>query len=237
MTQITIRQTGVLTVAPNAKISFDGEPGFPVTVENPFSAAEEERLAWYFEKWLTFPFTDGVKAAAAAASRAQRVGDVPFPDGVVGRVGLRRVPVGMLAPDRSHATDPDDEPVDILEHRLAGLRVEDRQGFVGKDRGEEAIEDGALDMWLEHPLGGVDVRPAVRRQGVQDLRLGELLEAGPVEPAEWDRLSGVGRDLPGRLLEVAVRLLQPRSVGMAMARSPLGRGEEAARLVGTRREI
>ena len=68
MTQITIRQTGVLSVAPNAEISFDGEPGFPVTVENPFSAAEEERLAWYFEKWLNFPFTDGVKAAQAAAS-------------------------------------------------------------------------------------------------------------------------------------------------------------------------
>lgn len=77
MTQITIRQTGVLTVAPNAELSFDGEPGFPVTIENPFSAAEEERLAWYFEKWLTFPFTDGVKAAEAAAS-VRRYGETLF---------------------------------------------------------------------------------------------------------------------------------------------------------------
>jgi hypothetical protein len=40
MTTITIRQTGVLSVAPNAEVSFAGEPGFPVTIEAPFSAAE-----------------------------------------------------------------------------------------------------------------------------------------------------------------------------------------------------
>ena len=77
MTHITIRQTGELHGSPNAEISIDGAAGWPVTVQNPFSAAEEQRLAWYFEKWLTFPFTDGVKAQDAAAS-VRRYGETLF---------------------------------------------------------------------------------------------------------------------------------------------------------------
>ncbi len=77
MTTITVRQTGTLTVAPNAELSFDGESAFAVTLENPFNAVDEARLAWYFETWLNFPFTDGVKAEAAAAS-VRRYGETLF---------------------------------------------------------------------------------------------------------------------------------------------------------------
>jgi len=77
MTHITIRQTGALSATPNAAISFAGAAGFPITVQNPFSEAEEARLAWYFEQWLRFPFTDGVKAQEAAAS-VRRYGETLF---------------------------------------------------------------------------------------------------------------------------------------------------------------
>jgi tetratricopeptide (TPR) repeat protein len=77
MTHITIRQTGDLSATPNAEISFDGGAGWPVTVQNPFGAEEEHRLAWYFEQWLKFPFTDGVRAEAAAAS-VRRYGETLF---------------------------------------------------------------------------------------------------------------------------------------------------------------
>ncbi|MFN8444920.1 MAG: CHAT domain-containing protein [Caldilineaceae bacterium] len=77
MPHITIRQTGELTESPNAELSFEGEPGFPITIEDPFTPVEEERLAWYFERWLRFPFTDQVKAQAAAAS-VRRYGETLF---------------------------------------------------------------------------------------------------------------------------------------------------------------
>ncbi|MFZ4657342.1 MAG: tetratricopeptide repeat protein [Caldilineaceae bacterium] len=77
MTHITIRQTGGGSATPNAEISFDGGAGWPLTVRNPFDAEEEQRLAWYFEKWLTFPFTDQVKAQAAATS-VRRYGETLF---------------------------------------------------------------------------------------------------------------------------------------------------------------
>ena len=35
---------------------------------SPFGEAEEERLRWYFEDYLTFPFTQQVRAAEAARS-------------------------------------------------------------------------------------------------------------------------------------------------------------------------
>ncbi|MCP4119827.1 MAG: tetratricopeptide repeat protein [Desulfobacteraceae bacterium] len=44
-----------------------GEP-YEITVSDPFSNEQEERLEWYFEKWLDFPFTDKVLAREAAAS-------------------------------------------------------------------------------------------------------------------------------------------------------------------------
>ncbi len=52
-------------------------PAPPISVSDPFSAAEEERLQWYFEEWLSFPFTGQVKAAEAAAS-VQMYGEALF---------------------------------------------------------------------------------------------------------------------------------------------------------------
>lgn len=49
-----------------AKVSFDQGPEYSITVRDPFSKEEEERLEWYFEKHLEFPFTDQIKAQQAA---------------------------------------------------------------------------------------------------------------------------------------------------------------------------
>lgn len=54
--------------SPNALVSFEHGEEFPVTIQNPFSEAEEERLAWYFEEYLHFPFTRNVLAEEAAQS-------------------------------------------------------------------------------------------------------------------------------------------------------------------------
>lgn len=51
-----------------AEISFDDAAPYPIDVSDPFAPEEEARLAWYFEGWLSFPFTDQVLAAQAAAS-------------------------------------------------------------------------------------------------------------------------------------------------------------------------
>ncbi len=51
-----------------AEISFDDAGQYPIDVSDPFDPDEEARLAWYFEEWLSFPFTDRVQAAQAAAS-------------------------------------------------------------------------------------------------------------------------------------------------------------------------
>lgn len=56
-----------------AEISFarpgeDSGPPYPIDVSDPFDPGEEARLAWYFEEWLSFPFTDRVLAREAGAS-------------------------------------------------------------------------------------------------------------------------------------------------------------------------
>ncbi|HEU5373808.1 MAG TPA: tetratricopeptide repeat protein [Ktedonobacteraceae bacterium] len=51
-----------------AKISFNQRLDYDITVRDPFSKEEEERLEWYFEEHLKFPFTHQVKAQEAAAS-------------------------------------------------------------------------------------------------------------------------------------------------------------------------
>ena len=68
MTRITIRQTAELNDSPNATLSFAQGGGYPITVRNPFTEAEEERLAWYFEEHLRFPFIKQVIAEQAAQS-------------------------------------------------------------------------------------------------------------------------------------------------------------------------
>jgi len=68
MTLITIRQTGSINDSPNATLSFNYVGQYVITINNPFSAAEEERLEWYFERYLKFPFIESVKADQARES-------------------------------------------------------------------------------------------------------------------------------------------------------------------------
>jgi tetratricopeptide (TPR) repeat protein len=69
VTKITIAQKDDRNASPfAATVQFNDGPRYPAAVADPFSPAEEERLRWYFEEWLTFPFTGQVKAAEAAAS-------------------------------------------------------------------------------------------------------------------------------------------------------------------------
>ncbi len=52
-----------------ATVQFDPQDApHEVAIANPFSEQEEKRLEWYFERWLTFPFTDQVPAKEAADS-------------------------------------------------------------------------------------------------------------------------------------------------------------------------
>ncbi|MGB0387391.1 MAG: tetratricopeptide repeat protein [Ardenticatenaceae bacterium] len=64
MTLITIRETS----NNQATVSFDRQGEFSITVCDPFSSKEEERLEWYFERWPQFPFVQQVKAQSAAQS-------------------------------------------------------------------------------------------------------------------------------------------------------------------------
>src|SRR5579863_2360202 len=52
----------------HATLSFQHGAEFPITIKDPFTEAEEERLAWYFEEHLHFPFTRKVQAQSAADS-------------------------------------------------------------------------------------------------------------------------------------------------------------------------
>ncbi|MCA9872365.1 MAG: CHAT domain-containing protein, partial [Anaerolineales bacterium] len=71
MTHVTITQTDKSSGSPfAASVQFNSGPRYPISVSDPFSEEEEERLQWYYEGWLSFPFTGQVKAAQAAASVA-----------------------------------------------------------------------------------------------------------------------------------------------------------------------
>jgi tetratricopeptide (TPR) repeat protein len=74
MTHISIREQGADKDRPGPVIVIDGQEftihdnGAPITP--PFSDAEEQRLEWYFEQHLRFPFTGQVRAQEAAQSIA-----------------------------------------------------------------------------------------------------------------------------------------------------------------------
>jgi hypothetical protein len=44
------------------------QTGEDVKITDPFTPQEEKLLEWYFEDWITFPFTDITKAEEAAVS-------------------------------------------------------------------------------------------------------------------------------------------------------------------------
>ncbi len=69
MPTITIRErAGSTEQVLHATLIIDEGNEFPIEVADPFSAEEEQRLEWYFEEHLRFPFTEQVKRDAAAAS-------------------------------------------------------------------------------------------------------------------------------------------------------------------------
>lgn len=68
MSLITITETGRFTDQPNATVSFDHGAPQPITATDPFRDGEEERLRWYFEEHLRFPFAHGVRASQAVRS-------------------------------------------------------------------------------------------------------------------------------------------------------------------------
>jgi len=52
----------------NALVRFEGGSEYPITIRSPFSGRDEERLEWYFEQHLRFPFTRQIEARETAAS-------------------------------------------------------------------------------------------------------------------------------------------------------------------------
>jgi tetratricopeptide (TPR) repeat protein len=68
-TPIIIREVSKKGKKFAASVQFDlYGTAYEISVTPPFTQAQEERLEWYFEKWLTFPFTDKVPAEEAAKS-------------------------------------------------------------------------------------------------------------------------------------------------------------------------
>jgi len=68
MSTVTIREQQKTETGFKAVLMFDGDHEYPIEVCDPFTPLEEERLEWYFERWLVFPNLDRVRAEAAKAS-------------------------------------------------------------------------------------------------------------------------------------------------------------------------
>jgi hypothetical protein len=71
MATIRIQERAGGTHEFQAAISFNTGPEYALTINNPFTKEEDDQLAWYFEGYLRFPFTDRVKAREAAGSIAR----------------------------------------------------------------------------------------------------------------------------------------------------------------------
>ncbi len=70
MTLITIRERRDSPDGTNATLSFDHQGEYPITITPPFSPEDEQRLEWYFEQHIRFPFVQQVRARQAADSIA-----------------------------------------------------------------------------------------------------------------------------------------------------------------------
>ena len=68
MALIRIREYTATAEGFEAAVSCDDGTEYPITIRDPFSQKDEERLEWYFEEWLRFPFTRQVEAQQAAVS-------------------------------------------------------------------------------------------------------------------------------------------------------------------------
>jgi hypothetical protein len=68
MPLIRIQERPPAPDGPNAIVSFNNGPEYPITITNPFEEQQEKELEWYFEEHLEFPFIKKVRAQNAAAS-------------------------------------------------------------------------------------------------------------------------------------------------------------------------
>ncbi|MBE9067100.1 CHAT domain-containing protein, partial [Leptolyngbya cf. ectocarpi LEGE 11479] len=68
MPTLTIRERGKTAAGFDAAVSINNQTEYDITISNPFDAKQEQELEFYFEKWITFPFDQKVKAQRAAAS-------------------------------------------------------------------------------------------------------------------------------------------------------------------------
>jgi len=67
-TIITIRERVGVQNGPEATLSFNHEGEYEIAIRDPFSEQEEQRLEWYFEEHLQFPFLEQIKTQQAAES-------------------------------------------------------------------------------------------------------------------------------------------------------------------------
>jgi len=88
-TLITIRERAGGNNDPNATLSFNHEREYEITIRDPFTEQEEQRLEWYFEEHLRFPFLQQVRAQQAAESIA-RYGEALFEQVFVDRLTFAR---------------------------------------------------------------------------------------------------------------------------------------------------
>jgi hypothetical protein len=79
MATICIQERAGGTDEFQATISFNNGPEYALTINNPFAQEEDDQLAWYFERYLRFPFTDKVKAREAAGSGERLSGILATP--------------------------------------------------------------------------------------------------------------------------------------------------------------
>jgi tetratricopeptide (TPR) repeat protein len=145
MTTITIREHVGGPDGSNATLSFDGQGEYALTITDPFSEEEEQRLEWYFEEHLRFPFVKQVEAQAAAES-VERYGEALF---------------GQVFADRAAFADykaAAQAGLNTLSFEIAGSPQFHRWHW-------EALKDPQLPraFALEAPMARKNLKPQVTR--------------------------------------------------------------------------
>ena len=166
MTLISIRERSGPGGA-NATVSFDGQGEYAITVSPPFSEEEEQQLEWYFEQHLRFPFTEQVRARAAAASVAaygERLFQQIFRDQpeVYGdyKAALQEMTQTLRLPPPRYITvreaGPEHRKTFTVEARVGPELAENAEGTSKKSAGQLAAQR-MLECLLERfPPDGVD---------------------------------------------------------------------------------
>ncbi|AUI69122.1 tetratricopeptide repeat protein [Beggiatoa leptomitoformis] len=68
ITLITITEKSFINNGFSAELAFNHQRRYQITITPPFDEKQEHNLAWYFEKYLAFPFTDNVRFNETALS-------------------------------------------------------------------------------------------------------------------------------------------------------------------------